>query len=100
MVFFIQRTNFKKGRYIVYVYFPNAFAIEKFKLTEKEYSCGSLTTLFEKTLGKENYDKFMVAQDPFSNKKIKKSKIYIILNPDELIIQKHRFGSIGVVRKD
>jgi len=83
----------------VYKYIPNDFAKEKFGLTKKEYEGGSLTNLFEDVLGKENYHKFMVAQDPFSDKRTKKAAIKILSNPAGSSFQKQSVRSIGVVMK-
>lgn len=48
----------------MYTYTPNALAMEMFGLTERSYSGSNLNILLENTLGKENFDKFVLAQDP------------------------------------
>lgn len=95
-----RQTTILKDRCIMYKYIPNDFAKKKFGLTEKEYSCGSLTVLFENTLGQENFNKFMVSQDPFQNKRTKRAEIRIIINPDELAHHQYpQTRLIGVVEK-
>ncbi len=83
----------------MYKYIPNDFAKKKFGLRKSEYSCGSLTILFEQVLGLENFEKFIVAQDPFYMKKIKKAVIKIRTNHNEQNAKMWNLRSIGTVEK-
>ncbi|MBI5398456.1 hypothetical protein HZB03_03245 [Candidatus Woesearchaeota archaeon] len=83
----------------MYKYIPNDYGKKKFGLTEEAYIGGGLTTLFQHTLGRENLIKFMIAQNPFSNKRTKKAKIMICLNLDKVPHEFPRFRSIGIVEK-
>ena len=47
-----------------YKFIPNDLAREMFHLKKKSYTGKGLTPLLEKTLGQENFDRHVVAQDP------------------------------------
>lgn len=82
---------------LMYKFKPNEFGSNFFSLDQAEYGPHDSTTgLLELVLGKPDYKKYMLAQDPLPNGK-SKGTISIIVNPDE--DQSHRwiFYSIGEI---
>ena len=81
-----------------YRYIPNGFATAMFNLTAACYDGDGLTTVLEDAIGTANYNKYMVAQDPFCGGQTE-NVIRIITNPDERDGNRMCFESIGVVQK-
>lgn len=55
-----------------------------------------MTDLIELAIGKDNYARYMVAQDPIPNGK-SKGEVDIIVNPDEELSDQWLFSSIGEI---
>ncbi len=81
-----------------YEFIPNGFARDKFNLAAQSYYGAGLTPLLEEALGKDNYNKYVPAQDTFSGDKTK-ADIDIIVNPEETNPAKMIFRSIGYVHE-
>lgn len=82
---------------MTYKFVPNQFAREKFNLAA-EYTAPGMTPVLEQALGKGNYDRYMVAQDPLAGGR-SSGEISIILNPDERSPSRMSFASIGTIYK-
>ena len=82
-----------KSKYI-YKFIPNQLAKDAFN-TAAEYTGKSIFEVMHAALGEENYNKYMVAQDPLSNGP--NGEIQISINPEEENIHLMRFESIGMV---
>jgi hypothetical protein len=54
-----------------YKFVPNEYAVTKFNLAAAEYVGDGLTPLLEQALGKSNYDRYVVAQDPLAGGNIR-----------------------------
>jgi hypothetical protein len=63
-------------------FFPNELGRELFHLKEQLYSGRGVTPLLLEALGEENYNKYIVASDPFSGGK-SSGEVSIILNREE-----------------
>lgn len=81
---------------MAYRYTPNGFATKMFNLTAPGYTNEGMTGVLEDAIGKENYDRYMIAQDPLCGGRTE-GNINIILNRGETDPQKMRFESIGTV---
>ena len=86
-----------------YKFIPNKFAKKFFKLTKNSYKGKGITSLLTNVLGKENYEKYMCAQDPMH--KDSKGIISICLNRlidnDIQYLETHnfKFRTIGIIKK-
>lgn len=81
----------------MYLFYPNEFGKKFFQLTSTTYGPhNSMTDLIELAIGKDNYDKYIVAQDPIPKGK-SKGEIAIVVNPDEEFSALWWFSSIGEV---
>jgi hypothetical protein len=78
---------------------PNKFGKRFFNLKEDEYSGEGLTGLFEGVLGKQDYDEYMIAQDPFVGGGWS-SRVVILLNREAAFTEPLEFATIGVVERD
>lgn len=79
----------------MYLFQPNEFGKKFFQLTSTTYGPHkSMTDLIELAIGKDNYDRYMVAQDLIPKGK-SKGEIAIIVNPDEEFSALWVFSSIG-----
>ena len=81
-----------------YRYIPNGFATQMFNLSAPAYQGAGMTGVLEDAIGKANYDRYMIAQDPLCGGKTE-GKIDIILNPGETNPDRMQFASIGVIRQ-
>jgi hypothetical protein len=81
-----------------YKYIPSDFAKTAFNLTSSEYSGDGVTPLLEGALGKDNYDRYVVVQDPLTGGKTC-GEIRIITNPRCLDPHGMQFQSIGSIQK-
>ena len=84
---------------------PNSFAKRFFGLKLDDYTgTEGVTDLLEQVLGKEDYDKYVISQDPFCGG-VTKSSIRIILNRDEFdpkvasSIYSVEFATIGTIEQ-
>lgn len=87
-----------------YKFIPNAFATAMFNLAAKEYrDDNGLTSLMERTLGIDNYNRYVFAQDPLCGKGMNEpADIKIVLNSEVLDLKKMnvqdlQYQKIGVV---
>jgi hypothetical protein len=83
-----------KSKY-TYKFIPNQLAKDAFN-TAAEYEADNVLEAVRVALGKENYNKYMIAQDPLSGGKTC-GEIHITLNPGEENIHLMRFEPIGMV---
>jgi hypothetical protein len=81
-----------------YRFIPNSFATRMFNLAAAGYTDEGMTAVLEQALGKENYDRYMIAQDPLCGGK-SEGNVSIILNPDEADPRHMRFETIGTIQK-
>lgn len=81
-----------------YKFVPNQMAREAFNLAAPEYVGEGITSVLQSTLGEENYQNYMVAQDPLCGGKTS-GTIRIILNRREENPKLMRFESIGTIYK-
>lgn len=81
-----------------YRFIPNSFATRMFNLAAPGYTDEGMTGALEQALGKENYDRYMIAQDPLCGGKAE-GTVAIILNPDERDPDRMRFETIGTIQK-
>jgi hypothetical protein len=81
-----------------YRFIPNSFATRMFNLVAPGYTDQGMTNVLEQALGKENYDRYMIAQDPLCGGR-SEGIVKIILNPDETHPGNMRFEAIGTILK-
>lgn len=82
----------------MYKFVPNQMAREAFNLAAPEYVGHGMIAMLKKTLGEQNFEKHMIAQDPLGDDRVS-GEIRIILNPDEPNPALKRFESIGTIFK-
>ena len=80
-----------------YKFIPNQYAKTFFKLTKNSYKDKGITSLFMKVLGKENYEKYMFAQDPMH--KDSKGTVSICTNSENAINYNFKYQKIGIIKK-
>ncbi len=83
-----------KGKYI-YKFIPNQLARDAFNAAA-EHEADNVLEAVRTALGEENYNKYMLAQDPLSGGKTC-GEIHISINPGETNIHLMRFEPIGMV---
>ena len=83
-----------KSKYI-YKFIPNQLAKNAFNAAA-EHAADTVFDAVRAALGEENYNKYMVAQDPLSGGKTC-GEIHITLNPGEENIHLMRFEPIGMI---
>ena len=79
-------------------FIPNEFAKKMFNLSARSYAGEGMTPLLQQVLGSENYNKYVIAQDPLCGGK-SEGAISIILNNNERDPKKMNFASIGLIQK-
>ena len=80
-----------------YRYIPNGFATKMFNLAAPAFTGDGMTGVLEEAIGKANYDRYMIAQDPLCGGRTE-GNIDIILNPGETSPDRMRFACIGVIQ--
>ena len=80
-----------------YRFIPNSVAKELLGTTEPSYTGDGMVPLLKAAIGKEKYDKYVIAQDPLCDGKTE-GDISIILNRGEPDPQKMQFASIGKIQ--
>lgn len=79
-------------------YTPNDFARRKFRLPYYVYNGDGLTSQLERAIGRDSYERYMVAQDPFCGG-CRCNSVTIILNRGESDPELMEFVNIGVVER-
>lgn len=98
MYFVMDKTGSEERKMSGFKFVPNALAKEMFNLAAAEYVGNGMSPLLETVLGKDNYDRYIVAQDPLCGGKTS-GEIRIILNRAERNHTLHRFAAIGTIHR-
>jgi len=82
---------------MAFKFIPNSVAQELLGTTKSNYTGDGMTPLLEEAIGKEKYDRYILAQDPLCGGKTE-GDIKIILNPGECDPNKMQYASIGKIQ--
>ncbi len=84
---------------MMYIYVPNQMARRMFNIATGVNSytdARGLTPLLESAIGRDNYERYIPAQDPLCGGGFS-GQVDMVVNPDEKDLRKLRFQSIGTV---